>query len=114
MINIEQDRRESPRINVKRPCKVYDPKGRKYLAGITRDVSTGGMLLALNHPVALKPGDQVFVGVAQKRRQALLRTRDMTEAEIVRTLSSTAGETVLAIRFTDDTQGMLPATRRAA
>ncbi|UCD74252.1 MAG: PilZ domain-containing protein, partial [Phycisphaerales bacterium] len=80
MINIEQDRRESPRTAVKRPCKVYDPQARKYLAGTTCDVSSGGLLLRLDRPLGLGPGDRVSVGVAQTRRQMLLRTRDMVEA----------------------------------
>jgi len=114
MINIEQDRRETPRIVVKRPCKVFDPKARKYLTGATCDVSTGGLLLRLNHPLGLKPGDRIFVGVAQTRRQMLLRTRDMAEAQIVRAANMTDRETVLAVRFLDSGTGMLPLTRRAA
>ena len=114
MINIEQDRRETPRIVVKRPCKVFDPKARKYLAGSTCDMSSGGLLLRLNYPLGLGPGDRIFVGVAQTRRQMLLRTKDMAEAEIVRSMDVTDRETILAVRFVDSGMGMLPLTRRAA
>ena len=69
MIEIDHDRRQSPRIALRRPCKVFNPRSGRYASGSTCDVSTGGMLLRLERAVHIEVGDRLYVGVAQKRRQ---------------------------------------------
>ena len=114
MISIDHDRRTERRISLSRPCKVCCPRSLTYVSGSTCDVSAGGMLLRLPRPVNFEPGDRLFVGVAQKRRQTLLHSADMIETEVVRAMLTTGGETYLAVTLTDPTQGILPQLRRAA
>jgi hypothetical protein len=101
MIDIDHERRDGPRIALSRPCKVYEPRSLKYVAGTTCDVGSGGMLLRLSRRLDVQPDDHVYVGVAQKRRHAILRSDEMIEAKVVRTLPLTSGEVALAVRFTE-------------
>src|SRR5690554_3451248 len=64
----EWERRDTNRLEIIRPCKVYVPRMEKYLAGTTWNISEGGALLQLNRPVVLERGQRVFVGIAAKRR----------------------------------------------
>jgi hypothetical protein len=120
MIEIDHDRRQSPRIALRRPCKVFNPRSGRYASGSTCDVSTGGMLLRLDQPVHIEVGDRLYVGVAQKRRQALLRSSEMIEAEVVRMLAGAPGTpgapagAMVALRFTDPAQEILLPIRQAA
>ena len=115
MIDIDHDRRESPRIALSRPCKVFNPRSGKYVGGSTCDVSSGGMLLRLDRPLAVEMGDRVYVGVAQKRRQALLRGDDMVETTVVRKLTTEAGEMLAGVRYADPGRGLVvPTLQRAA
>jgi c-di-GMP-binding flagellar brake protein YcgR len=114
MIEIDFDRRQSPRVALRRPCKVFNPRSGRYGSGSTCDVSTGGMLLRLERPLNIEIGDRLYVGVAQKRRQTLLRSSEMIEAEVVRALTSATGETLLGIRFTRPGQEILLPFRNAA
>lgn len=117
MIEIDHDRRQSPRITLRRPCKVFNPRSGRYASGSTCDVSTGGMLLRLERAIHVDVGDRLYVGVAQKRRQALLRSSEMIEAEVVRMLAGAPGApggTMVALRFTDPAQEILLPFRNAA
>ena len=114
MIEIDHDRRQSPRIALRRPCKVFNPRSGRYASGSTCDVSTGGMLLRLERAIHIEVGDRLYVGVAQKRRQALLRSSEMLEAEVVRTLAGASGGAMVALRFTDPAQEILLPFRSAA
>lgn len=114
MLTLDHDRRTSPRLAISRPCKVYEPRTRRYIAGATCNVGSGGMLLRLDRAVAFEPGDLLFVAVAQKRRQCLVRGTDMTEMEVVRATPSLTGTTTLALRFADPAQDLTASLRRAA
>ena len=115
MLDIDHERRNSDRWPLVRPCKVFDPRGQRYIAGCSRNVSPGGMLISLDRRLPLEPGDRVFVGLSSSRRQALLRTEEMVEARIVRVLSH-EGQTTLAVSFTHavETAAMRWPSRRAA
>ncbi len=106
MITIERDRRESPRVSLTRPCKVYRPRSQKYHAGITSDLSSGGACIRLSQPIEYEIGEKLYLGIAQKRRQALLRSHDMVATEITRILPISTQETVLGLRFIDASQGL--------
>lgn len=98
LTTMDSDRRGADRIAIRRPCKVFEPRARKYVSGSTVNVARGGMLLRLDRPLALEPGDRLYVGVAQTRRHALVRSEELIEGTIVRSLVS-AGEVYLAVRF---------------
>jgi len=99
MFKIDGDRRRHPRLQVERPCKIYDPQSDKYFAGNTRDLSESGLLIDVPRVLELKPGDRVHVGVAMKRRQGLLLAKEMIEAIVVRALATVDDHTALAVRF---------------
>ena len=108
MLDLEKDRRECPRISWTRPCKAFEPRSRKYIAGTTCNVSPGGMLLRLQRPVPLEIDDVIYIAVAAKRRQGLLASGDMVEARVVRSLPMSSGETAVAVRFRDGESRRLP------
>ena len=114
MLSIDHDRRDGDRIVLSRPCKIYNPKSHKYIAGTTCDVSFGGLLIRLDRSAQVETGDCLYVGIAQKRRQTLLRSSDMIRTRVVRSLSSTTGQTMLGLQFTDPSQKLLWPLRRAA
>ncbi len=95
---IDWERRAEPRQDVARPCKIFIRKIGRYLPGMTWNLSTGGVLIQTQR-LPLQPGDRLCVGVALKRRQAVLPAGEMLEGEVVRTFSTTADRMALAIRF---------------
>jgi len=101
MLDIGQDRRDGQRVSLTRPCKVFEPRARKYVAGTTCNVGTDGMLLRLDRALPLEPGDRLYVAIAQKRRQALLRSDEMFAVRVIRMMSITSGEVAVAVRFAD-------------
>ena len=98
MLDIDHERRSTARMPLVRPCKVFDPRGHRYVSGCTRNVSASGLLIALDRRLPLEAGDRLYVGLCSSRHQALLRTAEMVEARVVRALSH-EGETILALRF---------------
>jgi c-di-GMP-binding flagellar brake protein YcgR len=99
MLRIEGDRREHPRVAVQRPCKMFDPRTRRYLPGVTRDVSAGGVAIDVPRLVDLNPGDMLHVGVATKRRDQLLSATQMLKATVIRANATVDDHTNLAVRF---------------
>jgi c-di-GMP-binding flagellar brake protein YcgR len=114
MLQIDRDRREFPRITIQRPCKLFDPRSGKYYAALSVDLSAGGVLIRLERPMHVDPGSSMFLGMAQKRRQALLRSEEMVEVKVVRTIRLTDGSCTLALRFAAGLQGLTDEPRRAA
>lgn len=91
------DRRRYVRHRVESPCKIVEVKSGRPLSGITRDVSLGGLLVALRTPTELLPGDRIRIGVAW-RGQAVLDEASLAEAEVVRALPPFNGQQTVAIR----------------
>jgi hypothetical protein len=98
-MTVDGDRRRHVRVTVNQPCKVHDPRSGKYVGGQTQDMSGGGLLVELPRLVSLKPGDEVHVGVALKRRQALLRCNEMIKAYVTRAMHTVDDRTLLGLRF---------------
>jgi hypothetical protein len=103
-----EDRRLHARVEVDAPCKVFDPLSRKYIAGSTWNLSSGGAMLEVHRPMDLKPGDKLHVGFALKRRQAVLGAAEMLPCEVVRALRSTTQFTAVAVRFVNQPAAVLP------
>lgn len=110
----ESDRRADPRIQIARPCKVFVPKIDRYLAGTTWNLSASGALLEINRSEHLRPGDHLYVGIALKRRQAILRASEMFSAQVVRSFQTTRDRTALAVRFDITAATVAAPARRAA
>jgi len=62
MMRIEGDRRQEARIRMERPCKVFEPRGQRYLLGTTRDVTTRSLLICsdASHPLGVSPEADVL------------------------------------------------------
>ncbi|MCI0364439.1 MAG: PilZ domain-containing protein [Phycisphaerales bacterium] len=90
---------------------MHDPRTGKYLSGMTRDLSCGGLMIDIPRLVNLKEGDKIFVGVAIKRRQGLLLAKEMVEAVVTRATSTVDDHTALAVHF--DTHAAVEAADQA-
>ena len=99
------ERRAHDRLSLTRPCKLYLPVSGRYVAGSTGNLSPGGALIHLDRPAPLGPGDRLFVGIAVKRRQALLAANEMLEAEVVRSVLTMEEQTIMAVRFRRSQEG---------
>jgi hypothetical protein len=92
----ETDRRAHPRVRIARPGKLLDPRSGKYISCSTRDLSAGGVLIEIDQPIEIAPGEQMFLGIAQKRRQMFIRTEEMLRMTVVRALGTPGGGTAIA------------------
>jgi hypothetical protein len=104
---IDTERREFERLDLQRPCKLYDPASRKYLGGQTRNVSGGGALVELSRPLRLEPGSTVHLGVAYRRRDAVLHGREMIEGRVVRSLHGPE-TSIVAVRYAEPIEQAAP------
>ena len=95
----EWERRESERLEICRPCKVYVPRMEKYFHGTTWNLSTGGAMIQLSRPLMLERGQRVYVGIASKRRDGLLKADEMIAADVLRSLKTPSDATAVALRF---------------
>lgn len=101
VLTLDEDRRSHPRIAVERPCKIHDPRSGKYHAGTVLDLSAGGMMISINRDLSLMPGDLLYVGVAQKRRQVLLRTDEMMRTRVARFVGGPSGGWIIGVELLD-------------
>ena len=70
-------------------------------------------MLQLDRTIPIEPGDHLFVGIALKRRQAVLPVGEMLEAGVLRVARTARDGVALAVRFLS-TQPEAAALRRAA
>lgn len=93
------NRRESRRVAVEKPCKLQDPRTGKYISGKTVDLSQDGILVRLSQATNLKPGDPVLLGVAMNEHQGILQAKELIESTVVRMLHTEDGATTIAVQF---------------
>jgi hypothetical protein len=108
------EQRRHQRHSVRRPAKFFDPQTGKYTVCATCDLSIGGALLEVDHAMPTRPGDEIHLAIAQKRRQPLLRRNEMIRASVVRTLQDAAGRTFIGVAFPPATALPLASHRLAA
>jgi hypothetical protein len=111
---VDRQRRAHERVSLDRPCKLYLPSVRRYVSGSTRNVSAGGVQLKLDLPAGIWAGDRLYVGIALKRRQAVLVAGEMLEAEVVRVEQTTDDHVAVAARFVGEVADEVSRLRRAA
>jgi hypothetical protein len=111
---VDQERRTNERVNVERLCKLYLPRAGKYVSGSTWNVSPGGVMLHLDIATNISAGDRLYVGIAFKRRQAVLASNEMIEAEVVRVDQADGDRIAVAARFVEERTVYVPVLRRAA
>lgn len=92
------DRRQNVRHLLDRPVKLRCKQTGRYLAGRTRDASSTGALIEIDHPSLLVTGQCVSVGIAWSSRQVLLTNTDLVDATVVRSLALTGTQHV-AVQF---------------
>lgn len=99
-MNIElAERRIHPRIDMRRPCKIYDPRSRKYVPAVTRNVSKSGAMIDTPRLMDVPSDTTIQVAIARDPGQSLLMTEDMVDAVVVRATHSVGGRTSLGLRF---------------
>jgi len=96
--NAREDRRREPRIEAECAVKLYDPQSRRYTAGQTRNVSTGGALIELAAPIAIPTGEPIGVAIDPTNSRAGLRQNDLSAATVVRRQIG-GGQRLIAVRF---------------
>ncbi len=97
----DTNRRAHERMNLARPCKLFDPRSGKYAAGTVWNLSDGGALIEVHRPICPDMGELLFLGIALKRRQGILLRDEMYPARVVRSQRTVDGRSTLGIQFTD-------------
>jgi hypothetical protein len=105
------ERRSHPRSRSQRPCKLLDPRSRKYHGGRTVDVARGGALIEFNKPLPLDVGQTLFIDIIGDAAHGLIRAEDMHEATVVRVHLTEGRETRLAVAYA---QPIEPADAKAS
>jgi|GEM_PF-3155289 len=77
------ERRRHARQAVARPCKIRSRTSGRYLAGLTRDVSDGGVAIEIRFTRPLSVGDEIEV-VIDWTGSAVLSSDALTRGRIVR------------------------------
>jgi hypothetical protein len=103
------ERRAETRNDLSRPCKVFDPRTGRYVAGCTRDLSSHGVQIETQRRMHLEPGETLFVGIALKRRDVLLARNEMCEGRVMRAMHTPDGRTVIGMRLDGGMQQLRPA-----
>ncbi len=108
------DRRAEPRVSLVRPCKIYDPRSRRYHGGATVDCSLGGVRLELDRPLDLSAGDEIYLGVALKRSQGMIPRQGMIRARVIWATRIAADRLRVAVSLAERMALRPPPLRRAA
>ncbi|MHC4216925.1 MAG: PilZ domain-containing protein [Planctomycetota bacterium] len=98
---VDEERRTHVRVKLERPCKLFLPSVGRYVSGSTWNLSAGGVLVQLDLPTGIAPGDRLFVGIALKRCQAVLPASEMLEAQVIRVERPADDRISVAARFVD-------------
>jgi c-di-GMP-binding flagellar brake protein YcgR len=108
------DRRVDSRLEYVRPCKIFSPALQKYFMGSTQDISTGGMLVHVPQLIDVRPGDVLHIGVASKRREQFLRSVEMLQATVLRSMKTVDDHTTFAVKFDQEQTTVQIGTLRMA
>lgn len=97
---MSQDRRNHTRIPIVRPAKLYCPATRRYVPGVTANVSAGGVLLACPAERAPALGETICLGVSL-HGSGLLKQEQLTPAVVVRVEPAFAGMRRLGVQYSE-------------
>lgn len=95
----DSERRRATRLPIVRPSKVYDPVGKRYLGGLTLNVSDTGLLMTAKGGDYLPVGTPIEVAVDWQLDAGVIRREQMIEARVVRREGRYAGASILAIAY---------------
>jgi len=93
-----KDRRQNPRLPLSRPGKILHVPSGRYWPAVTWDMSLSGMLLGIDAPREIKPGDTLEIYVAWSCRP-LMRSEDKIIAEVKRVMPRTDGRQLVGVQF---------------
>jgi hypothetical protein len=102
MDTLRGERRTEPRTDLSRPCKLFDPRSGKYVAATTCNVSGQGLLIDVPREIPLRRGDRIYLGVAWKRREAVLERNLMLSAQVLRTSVTPDSHTLAALQLDEE------------
>ncbi len=93
------DRRHHARLPLGCAVKVYDPIGRRYRAGVTKNISAGGALIELHGSLYARAGQELGVAIDWSTTHPLIGHNDLSTAIVVRVDTTNATAPTVAIRF---------------
>lgn len=97
-MKLDRERRTDPRVEVDRPVKLQCQLTGRYYSGRTYNVSAGGAMVEVDSVSLMIPGQQLNVGIAWDTRQAIMNSRDMVKATVVRS-AGLASHQVIGLQF---------------
>jgi len=95
------ERRIEQRLEMARPCKIFEPRYQSYLLGSTVNLSPQGLLLEIHRPLELACGDRLLLAVALTRRQGFFCRHEMIEATVLRSSVTVDDRTEVALRLNE-------------
>ncbi len=98
---VQGERRVEQRLQMARPCKIFEPRDQIYLVGSTVNLSPQGLLLEINRPLELNRGDRLHLAVALTRRQGFFCQHEMVEATVLRSAVTVDDRTVVGLRLSE-------------
>ncbi len=108
-LELNTERRRFERSPIQRPAKIHHYGTNHYLPACTHDLSSGGILLEIDSPRPLSPGDCIDVLIGWNDR-AFLHEDDRIPARITRVLRSSSPRQIVAAQFDQ----VIPMPSRAA
>ncbi len=81
--------------------KVFDAETRRYRAGQSLNLSTGGALLAIRHGEQLREGQLIRVAIESNGAEGLVRRGDMVDARVVRNEGVGGNACVIAVQYAE-------------
>lgn len=94
-----RDRRQHTRHPLERPAKIFCPATGRFLAGRTRNISAGGVLIEVDVTESIGAGDEIQLTIAFGDR-FIVPMSELVPASIVRTSAADdASSVALAIAY---------------
>jgi hypothetical protein len=104
-----RDRRKHTRHPLERPAKLFCPKSGRFLAGRTRNISAGGVLVEVDVTESIGAGDAILLTIAFGDRFIVPMT-ELVPGSIVRTSAADGSVSIgLAIAYDNSTEMALSA-----
>jgi|GEM_PF-2681074 len=99
-----RDRRKHTRHPLTRPAKLFCPGSGRFLAGRTRNISAGGVLVEIDAPDSITSGDAIKLTIAFGDR-FIVPMSELVGGSVVRAITTDNAETTcLAIAYDDATE----------
>ena len=95
----DKDRRRHARLPLGCAVKVYDPFTRRYRAGITKNISTGGALIELHGALYARPGQKLGIAIDWTTSRPLMGQGELMSATVVRSDTKHGAVPVIAVQF---------------